>query len=263
MPERIFTYSHDNPSGVGEFYITKQINKAGVTYPTHWHDYYEFEIVLSGKALHTHNDTVSEIGVGCAYLMCYRDFHSMTALTDVELYKVHFKKETVSAEISDYLEFHTCNCRFTEEETQRISQELSELEQENEACLPFCERRTHNYIENLLITLLRKTSLSSERTTLQPPIHRAIVYLNENFSSHNLQFKPLFRCADYPGFGVFIEHDTVLSCHDRRVGTRTGLHDIPVPKRCFPGRRETYTVPFDVDAAGYVLQTGASLFTFR
>ena len=29
---------------------------AGTTYPLHWHDFIEFEIILSGRAKHIYND---------------------------------------------------------------------------------------------------------------------------------------------------------------------------------------------------------------
>ena len=180
MAERIFTYSSDDHQDRG-FSISRHFIEAGTSFPVHWHDYYEFEIVLSGQARHIHNNTVSEIGAGCAYLMCYHDFHSMTALTDLTLYKVHLKKEFLSDELADYLEFHTCDCRFTADETLDIEKKLCKLEGEAESNSPFCELLIRNGIENILILLLRKQTMVSPSTALPPPIHQAVIYLNKHY----------------------------------------------------------------------------------
>lgn len=180
MAERIFTYSSSDHQDRG-FSISKHFIEAGTSFPVHWHDYYEFEIVLSGQARHIHNNTVSEIGAGCAYLMCYHDFHSMTALTDLLLYKVHLKKEFLSDKLADYLEFHTCDCRFTAEETREIEEKLQKLEREAASDRPFCELLIRNGIENILIALLRKQTNVSPNATLPPPIHQAVIYLNKHY----------------------------------------------------------------------------------
>ncbi len=180
MPKRIFTYSNNDHQDRG-YFISKHSIKAGTVFPVHWHDYYEFEIVLSGRAQHIHNNTVSEIGEGCAYLMCFHDFHSMTAITDLVLYKVHLKKEFLSDELTDYLEFHTCNCQFTVEETKNIESKLRKLQNEAESNLPFCELLIRNGMENILVLLLRKQTIVSPSTTLPPPIHQAVIYLNKHY----------------------------------------------------------------------------------
>lgn len=180
MKERIFTYPSADHQDRG-FFISKRYIQAGTDFPVHWHDYYEFEIVLSGRARHIHNNTVSEIGTGCAYLMCYHDFHSMTALTDLMLYKVHLKKEFLSDELADYLEFHTCDCQFTDEETRDIERKLLKLESEVTSNSPFCDLLIRNGIENILISLLRKQTNVSPSTTLPPPIHQTVIYLNKHY----------------------------------------------------------------------------------
>ena len=165
LRERLFAYTNENHQNSG-FSIYRHYIDAGTSFPIHWHDYYEFEILLSGRAQHIRNNTVSEIGAGNAYLMCYNDFHSMTALTDLVIYKVHFKKEFLSSDLTDYLEFHTSECCFTDEETTAIKNLLTKLEAEAASNQPFGELMIRNGIEHILVSLLRKqcsTLFSGER----------------------------------------------------------------------------------------------------
>lgn len=183
MRERIFTYPSDVQTNCG-FFVCKREIEAGAAFPIHWHDYYEFEILVSGRARHIHNNTESVVTSGCAYLMCYNDFHSLTALTDVVLYSVHFKKEVVSPKLTEHLEFHTFNCRFTPNETDEIVKKLSQTETEMSLGLPFHDIVIGNCLEDVLITLLRKQTPQLRRTTLPPPIHQAIIYLNQHYRSN-------------------------------------------------------------------------------
>ncbi len=183
MSKRIYTQSDDIQADY-RFSMQKKEFAAGTSFPIHWHDYYEFEIIVSGQARHIHNGTASVITAGCAYLMCYNDFHSSTAITDMVLYSVHFKKEWLSPKLTEYLEFHTFSCCFTPSETDEIVNKLSQMDAEASGGLPFCDIVACNYMEDILITFLRKQAPALHHATLPPPIQRAIIYTNEHYRSN-------------------------------------------------------------------------------
>lgn len=91
MEQHFVTYPLENP-GTANITICRRNFPAGTAFPIHWHDYFELEYILEGEGLHTHNGTTSAIDKGCTYLMGFNDFHSFTAVTDVDLYSVHFSK---------------------------------------------------------------------------------------------------------------------------------------------------------------------------
>ncbi len=163
------------------FLVHKKKIAAGASFPIHWHDYYEFEIIVSGQARHIHNGTTTVISAGCSHLMCYNDFHSLTAITDMVLYSVHFKKEWVSPKLTEYLEFHTFNCCFTPSETDEIVNTLSKMNEESSRGLPFHDITVRNCMEEILIAFLRKQTTALHHATLPPPIQRAIIYTNEHY----------------------------------------------------------------------------------
>lgn len=178
--KHIFTRSADIPED-RRFVVHKKEISAGAAFPIHWHDYYEFEIVVSGKAQHIHNGTTTNITSGCSHLMCYNDFHSLTAITDMVLYSVYFRKEWISPKLAEHLEFHTFNCTFTPCETDEIVNTLEKMNVEASHSLPFYDITLRNYMEEILITFLRKQTPALNRTTLPPPIQQAIIYTNEHY----------------------------------------------------------------------------------
>jgi len=180
MTKHILTRSADIQED-RRFSVHKKEIPAGATYPIHWHDYYEFELVVSGQAQHTHNGISSVITAGCSHLMCYNDFHSLTAITDMVLYSVYFRKEWISPKLAEHLEFHTFNCSFAPSETAEIVNLLSKMNHEISCDLPFHDITVRNCMEEILITFLRKQTTALHHTTLPPPIQQAIIYTNEHY----------------------------------------------------------------------------------
>ena len=60
------------------------------TYPQHWHNYFEIEIVVAGEGTHNLNGTAYPVGKGDAYLLTPVDFHEIEAYSSIELINVSF-----------------------------------------------------------------------------------------------------------------------------------------------------------------------------
>lgn len=170
---------------------------AGTTYPLHWHDFIEFEIILSGRAKHIYNDKEYIIDAGSAYMMCYYDFHELTAETDVVLYHMHFDKNVLNPTIAQLLDYNKFHCHFEENEAKRITYKINELLEEANSQDSFQSIIVENIINELVIAIIRKCT----NKAIQPaplPIQRAIAYLNEHFLekitleelAKNLSFSP-------------------------------------------------------------------------
>lgn len=65
-------------------------------YETHWHDYFEIEILTEGEIVHTLNGEDRTLTAGNAYLLTPTDFHAVTVKKEARLWNVSFSEEVVS-----------------------------------------------------------------------------------------------------------------------------------------------------------------------
>lgn len=179
MKQRILTYPSDIQGNAG-FLLTRRRIAAGTVYPIHWHDFYEFEIIRSGQAEHIHNNTRSVVSEGSAFLICLNDFHGITALTDLELYSIHFSKDLLPPELADYIEVGKFACWFDSEQARGVTEKLLQMDTEARTDQPFADRMIRDLLEQILIALIRKSP--EARDHIPPsPVRRAVVHLRSNF----------------------------------------------------------------------------------
>lgn len=179
MIQNLMKYYTDENDTYG-FALYENTIPAGKNFQLHWHDYIEFEIIISGTAEHIYNDSSYMLEAGNAYMMCYYDFHGLTALTDVKLYSLHFHKNLLDSEITQFLDYNKFHCRFNETETKQIVRRIKELAEEADRKLPFQTLITKNIITEIVIAMIRK-STSNEIPAASLPIQQAIDYLNAHF----------------------------------------------------------------------------------
>ena len=53
------------------FILYERFISAGTKFPMHWHEFLEFEIIVSGSAEHIYNGNRYIVESGDAYMMCY------------------------------------------------------------------------------------------------------------------------------------------------------------------------------------------------
>lgn len=181
MKHLIIRYPSDLPENHG-FLLNKCEMQPGQSCRVHWHDYLEFEIVVSGRIRHNHNNSQSIITRGCSHLMCYNDFHSMTALTHALIYSVHFKKEFIHPDLARHLEYKEFHCKFTADETDEIIELLLKTDAELASDDPFSTLLVKNRMEDILIRFLRKTTVNPSHT-MMPPVQQVVTYIHNNYRS--------------------------------------------------------------------------------
>lgn len=182
MKETRLSYSSDIPAEPGFVLLYKHI-PANTYFPLHWHDFFEFEIIVSGQGEHTYNGSVYEITAGSAYMMCYNDFHGLKANSDLYLYNVHFSKSMISPDLVNYLEFNKFCCQFSPEETQYIIQNLLRMSKEATNKLPFNDSIIKNALSDIIIYMFRKCTTRKSHAT-PAPIQQTIAFINENFKKN-------------------------------------------------------------------------------
>ena len=163
------------------FIVVKKTVKAGVLCPVHWHDYFEFEIILSGEGRHIYNNTSYQIHPGCAYLMCYTDFHSVEPTSDLELINVRFNESILDPTLLSAVRLGgKFNCEFNKSETDSIIDRLSLLSEEAFGNMPFSNLIASGLLNGIVVDMVRKCG-SHESAATKAPVQKAIYYIYENF----------------------------------------------------------------------------------
>lgn len=162
--------------------VQKHFIPKGRSFPPHWHDYFEFELIISGEGEHIYNNQKYKIGPGDAHLMSYFNFHAMTAITDIETYCIHFNETVLDEEISRFLalNLHRFHCHFSPEETKKLCENIEQLSEEYSQQMPFFSQVQRSLISSLVISVIRKTTDSTQIHTPKL-IQQAIAYTHSNF----------------------------------------------------------------------------------
>ena len=146
------------------------------SFPLHWHDYFEIEIVLSGRGRHIYNGTEYPLQRGNCYLLTPVDFHEVQPEAPVELINISFDETCLPASLLQSLPGLSRRLEATEEALDRIVAAAELLRYECESDGP-CKIQLLEYLLNAFSQpgLYRG---SSEQLT---GIRKAIAYLELHF----------------------------------------------------------------------------------
>ena len=167
----------------GENYcVTRREVRAGHSVSPHWHDYFEFEIVLDGRGEQIYNGTRYALERGTVSLMSYYDFHALHFQSDTKLLKLQFNEQMLPKELNEFI-FSSRN-RFcfslSEDELQEMIGWMELIEAESRDRLRFHDCMVRNAISTLVVILLRK--ISPLPTIATPSIlQKAIAYAHTHF----------------------------------------------------------------------------------
>jgi YesN/AraC family two-component response regulator len=172
----------------GENYYVSRIEVcAGHSVPPHWHDYFEFEIILDGDGEQIYNGTRYALKRGTVSLMSYYDFHALQIQKELKILKLQFNEQMLSKELNEMLSFSQNRFCFSvsEEELQAMIGWMELIETEDRKRMRFSDCVVRNAISMLVVMLLRRISpLSSlaAPTLLQKAIAHIHTHFRENIS---------------------------------------------------------------------------------
>jgi len=148
----------------------------------HWHDYYEMEIIVSGKALHCLNGQEYELSRGNMYILSYFDYHSVKALENTEIININFSPELLDGRISEYMKKSgkAVMCRLDEEQTEYMDGRISVLEKINKSAQSPDDLVLRAVLAEITAIVL-KNSDEPEREAMPDFVQKAIGYIHENF----------------------------------------------------------------------------------
>lgn len=157
----------------------------------HWHNYNEFELVVSGKGAQSVNGYDSELCRGTAYFLSYTDFHEVVYdENDSEIFSiinVNFDDTMIDAGI--YAELRKLGgnpiCQFTSEECSALEKELDLIWGEIKNPTEFSKELVRFTLNRVLIMYLRKYRAEENDNTKvshSPKIQKAVYFIHNNFS---------------------------------------------------------------------------------
>ena len=115
--------------------IAKPNDEENLKNSVHWHDYFEFEIMLSGKAVHKINNQSYDLTRGDAHLLRYSDFHTNIPFEneDVRLYNFNFDEMALPDSVISFLlnSKKPFIYKYSEEELKEVNSDIEILLDEN------------------------------------------------------------------------------------------------------------------------------------
>lgn len=167
--------------------ISSRNHLKGPVVQSHWHDYFEFEIVTNGTYCNTISGKTHEAKRGCAWIMTYLDYHSVDCTEDSSLINISFTSDAVSSEISDILSGTPGGflCEFEEDETEYIISLCKQAQFEYETKPSLWKEALSGLIENILIRTIRKSGEKTLSIQDKAPhlLQSVISHINKNFKS--------------------------------------------------------------------------------
>lgn len=156
----------------------------GAVVDTHWHDYFELEIMLEGSYEHICNGKKYISKRGDAWMMSYFDHHSLRALTPTKVINIGFTPNYIPNEISNYIA--SCNnllCSFDEDTTEYIYGRCNKFLEEYNNKSAFYRYNCSSMLLEIIISTIRAFDGDNTKDTpCLPGILQAIIpYLYKNF----------------------------------------------------------------------------------
>lgn len=156
--------------------------QAYLSYPQHWHDYFEIEIVISGSAEHYYNGTAYNIAKGDCYLLTPVDFHRIETETPIELINISFDSVWLSEDMQ--LRLYTLDVakkrKLSEDEYKRLVTVAELLQKECDEDGP-CIKQLLEYILSRIIPPKLSAKATGSSSTQLNGIMNAVAYIEQHF----------------------------------------------------------------------------------
>ncbi len=182
------------------------------TYPLHWHDCFELELVLSGSATQILNGKRYEVKVGDIYLLNPTDFHEFIEVNNSEIINVMIADDIVDEKLLySFLSFNkNIFFRLNEEEFKNIRTllelALSEFNKGESGFYQF----TKHIIECVFIILLRKSDVykNTNNEISENAVHKALLYIHGHFRENPSMEDVAKLCGFNPSYFSSLFHKT-------------------------------------------------------
>lgn len=162
------------------------VDKKSVTssFPLHWHDCWELEIVIGGSGRQSLNGVEYPLSRGSVYLLNPTDFHSVES-NGLVIYSIMFSDDEVPEElVGAFLKYTSGFCASVSEEKLQQLERICELIMlECSHGLPMSRAAVKNLTQYFFVLLLRLFDVDVPKSAVQKksPVAEAVMYLNMHF----------------------------------------------------------------------------------
>jgi AraC-like DNA-binding protein len=190
IPERLLNEQYMDPLSSFRMYQ----HTVDVEVATHWHQFFELALVVSGTGTHKINGIPLRLERGHTFLMTPADFHQVTpdAGQTLQLYNLVFTESMIAEELTEHL-FESRKeyiCLYEQDNFASAEREYERILSESVAWREHSGMIVKGCIERLLIDLSRscpQPKKSVHEGAVLPPVHpsirKALVYLQHHFRS--------------------------------------------------------------------------------
>ena len=178
-PLPFFYFNKDFPNKLGICINNNHVYKETI----HRHDYYEFELMIRGEAMHFINGEKYKVKEGDLLFITPSDFHGFPESTELETITVHFLEEHLRQPFAQILNhINAFTLRDVSEQVQSDFHNILAIYNEN---TPWTEYKLKNVLEKIVIDFFEKYP---EENTIHAQdndaVGAAIGYVNRNFRSN-------------------------------------------------------------------------------
>jgi len=132
----------------------------GLQVQTHWHDYFELDVIVSGSAVTKYNETEYVAREGYACISTYQDSHSYEFLEETDVITIRFDETILGDELNRYISLCSkkLNCVFDKEEIEFFRNEFMRAEKNQREKPLFYSTVVSGIISDMMISIIRKSS---------------------------------------------------------------------------------------------------------
>ena len=178
----------NEPEGIYEHESGVRINRRRLPEVTdlHWHDYFELELVLSGRGIHQFNGMEYPLERGCAFMLTPVDFHKVLPTEDLELCTLMFPDHIVDSSLLARLWSLSKKQRLLTipaDDQVRICRLFDLLFEEFAHKENYRKDFIHNIVECIFIIFLRRAEMDAPiaHPFFNTPIQDALSYIHSHF----------------------------------------------------------------------------------
>ena len=153
-------------------------------YPLHWHDCFEIELVLCGKAQHTLNGEPYTLSAGSLYLLRPTDFHAVQLVEPVTVYNLMFLEDAIDDELLNLIMDADANlaAQLDAVEYAELSALMQLAVREFDGNQRYRDACLHHLLECIFIRSVRLCAQPPRRRTGTPPtLQKTLTYLHGHF----------------------------------------------------------------------------------
>ena len=178
-------------------------------YPLHWHDCFEIELILSGRAQHVLNGASYEIGPGDVYLLRPTDFHEVHLFTPVTAYNLMFQESIVEESLLHRILHSEQNiaARLCGDDFDELAALMKMAVHEFDANAPYREEIIRHLLDCIFIRAARQCAQSAPAApALDAPLRKTLTYLHGHFREDPPMAQTAQRCGFNPSYFSALFH---------------------------------------------------------